>query len=85
MATASHSVTETPTALAGLADGTEYTLQNVGGSTVQVAEAASAPDADDFALVLDPKERIFVTPEAGSSVWVWCVAGASVVVTTEAE
>ena len=60
-------------------------MQNVGNSNVQVAEASAAPDASDHALFLEPGARIWVTPEAGSSVWVWCINGDSVVVTSEAE
>ncbi len=85
MTTAAHAIDGTPTALTGLADGTEYTLQNVGGRKILVAEADAAPGANDYAFVVEPGGHIWATPDAGSSVWVWCVQGESVLVTSEAE
>ncbi|MXX62963.1 MAG: hypothetical protein F4112_16180 [Holophagales bacterium] len=87
MATASHAVDEAPTALTGLANGTRYAIQNVGNRNVQIAEAASAPDAGDHALFLEPGEHWNrdLLPEAGLGIWVWCLNGESVVVTSEAE
>ena len=86
VATVSHAIDSDPAALAGLADGTQYTLQNTSNENVLIAEAAdgSPPDATTRdALVVYPGQVVYITPEAGSSVFAW-TASSGHVVTTEA-
>ena len=82
MATTSVSVDETPTAIAGLSDGSSYTIQNRSVTEVFIASAAAAPDvASTDAKILRRYPEILsvgrVTKESSEDLYVWVETGRS--------
>ena len=73
MANSNQLVTETPTALTGLTDGTLYQLQNTGAYPVFWEEAASVPDADSLSAGIIAREGglALIEPVSGESHYVW--------------
>ena len=84
MAHSSQPVTQTPTAIAGLVDGTLYQFQNTGAFPVFWEEAASAPDADSLSAgIIVPKGFAIIEPVSGESHYVWTREAASNIVILE--
>ena len=64
-------LTVVPTALAGLTEGTAYTLQNRASRPMFVEEAASQPvQGGTDAFVIGTGGHVEVTPGTGQSIWV---------------
>ena len=65
-------ITDAPTAIPGLEDGTNYFVQNQTDLDIKVAVETEAPDdASAPGSEVIPKGKEFVSPEAGESVYVW--------------
>ena len=72
-------VTTAPTALAGTAEDTQYSIQNVGSHDVYLATASTAPAQGDAAFIRRSREAVNMTPGTGESVYAWTAAGTSAV------
>lgn len=87
MAVSRVAVTETPTAVAGLAEDVTYKLQNQGRRAVFVDRSAAAP-ADNTAAgvgipaTLDAEE--YASLASGEMLWAWTREGVSTLAVTEA-
>ena len=72
MATTVQQVTTSPTAIANLTQGTDYTIQYQGIGYVYVAQAAAAPNANTTAkLRYLNDERVTIDMPAGESIYIW--------------
>ena len=76
MATRSQDVTAAPTALAAVAEGTQYSVQNLSSSPISLAVAAVAPSAGDRAFAIQPLAFQYPTAAAGESIFIWGSDGA---------
>ena len=55
----------------GLVDGTNYSMQNIGGEFVYIAESAAEPVSGfEFWKIVGLRELITIQPEAGEGIWV---------------
>lgn len=75
MATVVHEIDETPTAIAGLSDDTEYTAENASSQRILLVEAAAQPDAQAYGHSLRGGERLSIEKRSGESLWAWCPGG----------
>ena len=62
-----------------LTDGVDYILQPIGSHAVYLTELAAAPSVGAPAHVILPLQIWHITPESGTSIYVW--GGVGVVVT----
>ena len=86
MATQIFAVTATPADIVAglsLADGTTHSAQNVSGVHIKVLEAATAPDAEDAALLVRPEATFTIVPASGEQVYVWSTGTDGTVVVNE--
>ena len=69
-----HEISRTPTALAGIDDGTQRTFENVGTEPVNLVhkDADVAPDrADEPSHVIHPEKTAVVTVASGNYLFAW--------------
>ena len=78
---AEQTVTTTPTALAGVVAGTQYSIQNQGREPVLVATVATAPSADSGDAGIIPArapgsaDPYYVSADSGEEIFVWVRPG----------
>ena len=81
-------LTTTPTALASIVIGTNYTLQNRSPRTIYVEVDSAAPTASGGAFVMSPapgdSSAGIAKANSGESVYVWAAAAGGAVVYDEA-
>ena len=65
------SLTTTPAPVTGLANGTNYAAQNIGGTIVKYGSYTSAPDADTPSGIANPNGDFVLQPQAGESIYLW--------------
>ena len=74
MATLSMDITQEPVGVKttlSLTDRTSYILQNLSGETINLSEAASAPDADAIAHKVRNFEQWRFSPASGEDLYIW--------------
>ena len=81
-------LTTTPTALASITSGTNYTLQNRSPRVIYVEVATAAPTDSGGAFVMPPAPGVgsagIAKADSGESIFVWSADGAGAVVYDEA-
>ena len=66
-----------------LADGTTYSAQNASGVTIKAFESASAPSAEDAALLIRSEATFVIIPVSGEQIYIWSTGVDGTVVVDE--